>query len=348
MHILITGGAGFIGSNLTEYHLAQGHKVHAIDDLSTGNLDNLTPFLSNPDFRFGQDDILTWSGLEKAVTWADRIYHLAAVVGVFRVLENPVKVLAINIAATERVLRMAHAGNWSPQILLASSSEVYGNGLQHPRPTVPSGLGHTVEEEQPEQLVEDFSEDMEPMVGSSAVSRWNYATSKLAAEAMGLSYARKFGSHLVAARLFNTIGPRQRGRYGMVVPRFVHQATSGQPITVYGDGRQMRSFCDVRDTVAALDLLLNNPASGGEIVNVGNNREISILELAELVRALAGSSSKIDFIPHDEAYSEKFVETQRRKPNLEKFFRLTGYHHQWSLEATISDLIARQKKIITG
>lgn len=344
MHILITGGAGFIGSNLTEYHLAQGHKVHVVDDLSTGSADNLTTFLSNPDFRFGQDDILTWNGLEKAVTWADRIYHLAAVVGVFRVLENPVKVLATNIAATERILRMAHAGNWRPQILLASSSEVYGNGLQSPRLAVPSGLAHHPGDEEPrQQLVEEFCEDMEPMVGSSAVSRWNYATSKLAAEAMGLSYARKFDSFLVVARLFNTIGPRQTGRYGMVVPRFVKQATSGQPITVFGNGRQMRSFCDVRDTIAALDLLLNNPASCGQIVNVGNNREISILELAELIRSLAGSSSPIEFIPHDEAYSEKFVETQRRKPNLEKFFRLTGYRHQWSLEATISDLIARQR-----
>lgn len=342
MHILITGGAGFIGSNLAEYHLAKGHKVHVIDDLSTGSIDNLKPFLSNPDFRFSQDDILVWSGLEKAVTWADRIYHMAAVVGVFRVLEDPVKVMAINIAATERILRMAHAGNWSPQILIASSSEIYGHGRHCRRVGVSSGLENKAAEELRMYQVEEFREDMEPMVGSSAVSRWNYAISKLADEAMGLSYARKFGSFVVVARLFNTIGPRQLGRYGMVVPRFIKQA-AGQPLTVFGDGRQMRSFCDVRDMVAGLDLLLNNPESSGQIVNVGNDREISILELAELVRSLANSSSEIKFIPYEEAYAEKFEETFRRKPNLEKFLRLTGYRHQWTLEATISDLIARQR-----
>lgn len=342
MHILITGGAGFIGSNLTEYHLAKGDKVHVIDDLSTGSLDNLTPFLHNPDFRFSQDDILIWNGLERAVTWADRIYHMAAVVGVFRVLEDPVRVMAINIAATERILRMAHAGNWNPQILIASSSEVYGHGRQCRRVSAPPGLETNTDAELRLYQVEEFREDMEPMVGSSAVSRWNYAISKLADEALGLSYARKYGSFLVVARLFNTIGPRQRGRYGMVVPRFIEQA-EGQSITVFGDGRQRRCFCDVRDTIAGLDLLLNNPASSGQIVNVGNNREISILELAELVRSLADSRSLIKFIPYEEAYTEKFDETFRRKPNLEKFFRLTGYQHQWTLEATIRDLIARQR-----
>jgi len=336
MHILITGGAGFIGSNLAEYHLAQGHKIHVVDDLSTGCLENIAAFQDNPDFRFDHDDILTWNGLEKAVTWADRIYHMAAVVGVFRVLEDPVRVLAINSASTERMLRMAHAGRWSPQILIASSSEVYGHGI--PGDTEDSGI-----EDPSLYQIDGFREDLEPMVGSSAISRWNYPISKLASEAMGLSYARKFGSFVVVARIFNTIGPRQMGRYGMVVPRFVGQALAGQPITVFGDGRQMRSFCDVRDTIASLDLLLRNPESSGQIVNVGNNREISILELAEIVRTLAKSSSVIDFLSHEEAYREKFEETYRRKPSLEKFFRLTGYRHQWTLEDTIRDLVAREK-----
>lgn len=343
MHILITGGAGFIGSNLAEYHLAKGDKVHVVDDLSTGSLDNLTSFQDNPDFRFSQADILVWNGLEKAVTWADRIYHMAAVVGVFRVLEDPVRVMAINIAATERILRLAHAGNWNPQILIASSSEVYGHGRHCRRGGATDGLGENATEKLRLLQIEEFREDMEPMVGSSAVSRWNYAISKLADEALGLSYARKFGSFLVVARLFNTIGPRQRGRYGMVVPRFIKQATTSEPITVFGDGRQMRSFCDVRDTVASLDLLLNNPASSGQIVNVGNDREISILELAEMVNSQTDRGSLLKFIPYEEAYVEKFEETYRRKPNLEKFFRLTGFRHQWTLEATISDLIVRQR-----
>ena len=293
MHILITGGAGFIGSNLAEHHLAQGHKVHVVDDLSTGCLENIATYRDNPDFRFDHDDILTWDGLEKAVTWADRIYHMAAVVGVFRVLEDPVRVLAINSASTERVLRMVKASSWSPQILIASSSEVYGHGLPGRRGEAGSEAAENGSEDPRQYQFEGFREDLDPMVGSSAVSRWNYPISKLTSEAMGLSYARKFGCCVVIARIFNTIGPRQMGRYGMVVPRFVGQAVSGQPITVFGDGRQMRSFCDVRDTVAALDLLLRNPESRGQIVNVGNNREISILELAQMVRSLAGSSSEI-------------------------------------------------------
>ncbi len=343
MHILITGGAGFIGSNLAEYHLAQGHKIHVVDDLSTGCLENIASFQGNPDFRFDNDDILTWDGLEKAVTWADRIYHMAAVVGVFRVLEDPVRVLAINSASTERMLRMAHAGRWSPQILIASSSEVYGHGLPGRQVCTPKDCEDSGIEDRRQYQVGEFREDLEPMVGSSAVSRWNYPISKLVSEAMGLSYARKFGSFVVVARLFNTIGPRQRGRYGMVVPRFVGQAVAGQPLTIFGDGRQMRSFCDVRDTVTALDLLLKNPESSGQIVNVGNNREISILELAQMVRAQANSSSVIDYVSYEEAYREKFEETYRRKPYLEKLFQLTGYRHQWTLEDTIRDLISREK-----
>jgi UDP-glucose 4-epimerase len=347
MHVLITGGAGFIGSNLAEYHLAQGHKVHVVDDLSTGRLENIAPFQDNPAFRFDHHDILTWDGLEKVVTWADRIYHLAAVVGVFRVLEDPVRVLAINIASTERLLRMAHSGRWSPQILIASSSEVYGHGHPDHKSSAPEGAGDSSSEDHRRPEVDDFREDLQPKVGSSAVSRWNYPISKLASESLGLSFARKFGSFVVVARFFNTIGPRQRGRYGMVVPRFVAQAVAGEPITVFGDGRQMRSFCDVRDTVASLDLLFKNPESSGQIVNVGNKQEISIIELAQLVRAQANSASPINFVSHEEAYREKFEETYRRIPDLEKFYRLTGYRHQWTLEDTIRDLVSRQKSSLT-
>jgi UDP-glucose 4-epimerase len=343
MHILITGGAGFIGSNLVEYHLAQGHKIHVIDDLSTGAIENITPFMENPDFHFDHDDILTWDGLKTTINWADRIYHLAAIVGVFKVLEDPVRVMSVNIAATERILRMAHSNSWRPQILLASTSEIYGHGIQRHEIYGPEDSNDLIVESHGNDLIEEFREDMEPMVGSSAISRWNYSISKLADEALGMSYARKYGSPIVIARFFNTTGPNQRGRYGMVVPRFINQAVSGEPITVFGDGKQMRSFCDVRDTVTILDSLMNNPESFGQIVNVGGNLEISMIELAELVRSLADTGSNIEFIPYEEAYKEKFQETFRRKPNLEKLLRLINYRHQWSLEETIQDLISRKK-----
>lgn len=343
MHILITGGAGFIGSNLTEYHLAQGHQVHVIDDLSTGALENISSFMTNPKFHFDQDDMLSWDGLEKAVNWADRIYHLAAVVGVFRVLEDPVKVMAINIAATERLLRLAHLSSWRPQILIASTSEVYGHGLQCQRACALDKSNLRDIEARSKFMVKEFREDMEPMVGSSAVSRWNYAISKLADEALGISYAREYGSPITVGRFFNTIGPRQRGRYGMVVPRFIDQARSGKPITVFGDGTQMRSFCDVRDNITILDQLMNNEKSHGQIVNVGNNREISIIALAELVKALAGSSSVIDFIPYEKAYKEEFQETLCRKPCLDKLYSLIDYRPKWTLEDTIKDLLVKKQ-----
>ncbi len=344
MHILITGGAGFIGSNLAEYHLSQGHLVHVVDDLSTGVFENIEPLMDNPGFHFYQEDILTWEGLETSINWAERIYHLAAVVGVLKVLDDPVRVMTVNVGATQRILELAHAGNWRPQILLASTSEVYGHGLQCRRNCLPEGADFSGIEDRRHYRVEEFREDMDPMVGSSAVSRWNYSISKLADEALGLSYARQYGSPIVVARFFNTIGPRQRGRYGMVVPRFINRAVSGKPIIVVGDGKQMRSFCDVRDTVAALNLLMNNPASYGQIVNVGSNREITILELADLIRSVANSSSVIDFISSEEAYKENFEEIFRRKPNLDRFFSLTDYQHKWSLEDTIQDLIASKVK----
>ncbi len=343
MHILITGGAGFIGSNLVKYHLAQGHRIHVVDDLSTGNIENIESFMTNPDFQFDHNDILTWDGLETAINWADRIYHLAAVAGAFKIQEDPVRVMTVNIAASERVLKMAHADSWRPQLLLASTSEVYGHGLQCRRICLPEGTDLSGIEDRRQYRVKEFHEDMEPMVGTSAVSRWNYSISKLANEALGLSYARQYGSPIVIARLFNTIGPRQLSRYGKVVPRFINQAISGEPITVFGDGNQMRSFCDVRDTVAALDRLMVNSESHGQIVNVGNNREITILELADMIRSLANSSSVIDFISREEAYQEEFEETYRRKPNLDKFFRLTNYKHKWTLEETLQDLITGRK-----
>lgn len=321
MHVLVTGGAGFIGSHVVEYHLARGDRVHVVDDLSTGRLDNLRPFLDRPDFHFDQADILTWPQLSRVAAWADRVVHLAAVVGMLRVLAEPIRVLAINIAATERLLRAVDEGGWRPQVLVASSSEVYGPRAQ--------GV---------------LQEEADLGLPSGAVVRWNYAVSKLADEALALSYARTRRIPITVARFFNTIGPRQRGRYGMVVPRFVAQAVAGEPITIYGDGHQSRSFCDVRDTVALLDELAGNPRSAGQIVNVGHDREISIAELARKVKERAGSDSEIVHIPYEQAYGDEFEEVPCRRPELRRLRRLTRHRHCFELEDTLDDLIARTRQ----
>lgn len=320
MHVLVTGGAGFIGSHLVDLHMARGDAVHVLDNLSTGNLANIDNYSGQPRFKFDEADILTWSGLEKAAAWADRIYHMAAVVGVFRVLEDPVKVLATNIAGTERLLRFASAGHWKPQIIIASSSEVYG----------PNGADWLLE-------------DAMLYVNSGAKSRWNYAVSKLTDEAQGLSYARQYGMPICIVRLFNTIGVRQTGRYGMVVPRFIDQALSGGPITIYGDGSQTRSFCNVRDTAAALDVLAGTPAAAGEIVNVGNDRELSMSALADLVCERAKQQVEKKYLSYVEAYGQQYDDILRRRPSLVKLQRLTGFRHQWSLEETLDELIARHQ-----
>lgn len=327
MHVLVTGGAGFIGSQIVEFHLSRGDKVHVVDDLSTGSMDNLKPFLSNPNFHFDEADILAWPDLNISVAWADRIYHMAAIVGMFHVLENSAKLLEINIAATERLFKAARESNWQCTILLASTSEVYGNGL-------------------PDRPDAEFAETDLAVVGENSHLRWNYSISKLVDEAYALSYAKCFGVPIITVRLFNTIGPRQTGKYGMVVPRFIRQAVFGEPITVFGDGSQKRSFCDVRDTVAMLNRLAENEKSIGEIVNVGNNHEISILELARMVKRLANSNSEIKIIPYEEAYGTVFEDIMHRRPCIKKITALTGIQCQWTLENTILELIEQIRQDI--
>jgi len=325
MHVLITGGAGFIGSHLVDLHLARGDQVRVVDDLSTGGRANLAAHDDNPHFRFDEADVLTWNRLEHVVGWADRIYHLAAVVGVYRVIAEPTKVLATNIAGCERLLRAAHAGGWKPQVVLASSSEVYGHNDE-----------------------DILREEQDLVVSTRAGTRWGYSVSKIADEALGLSYAQRFGIPAVIARFFNTIGPRQVGRYGMVVPRFVAQAVRNEPITVFGGGTQTRSFCDVRDTVRALDALATCAPGETLISNVGNDREISILELAELVIARAGSLSRIKHVPLREAYGEDFEDIRRRRPNLERLRGMTNFTHAFTLEQTIDDLVAAERQRLRG
>lgn len=320
MHVLITGGAGFIGSHLAEHHLANGDQVYVVDNLSTGSLANLDPFRGNPAFRFAEADILDWSGLDQAVAWADRIYHMAAVVGVKKVLEDPVAVMATNMSGTERLLRAVHEGGWNPQVIIASTSEVYGFNAK------PS-----------------FAETDQVVLPSAGRLRWAYAVTKLADEFLAFSYARKYGLNIVIVRLFNTIGPNQVGHYGMVVPSFVRQAVRNLPLTVYGEGTQTRSFCDVRDTVVALDLLAGCPEAWGEVVNVGNDQEISIRGLAELIVQRARSTSPLHFLSYKDAYGEEFEDVSHRRPELNKLRALTGFVPQWDLGSTLDDLIARQR-----
>lgn len=321
MHVLITGGAGFIGSHLVDHHLAKGDLVHVVDNLSTGSRDNLAPHLDSPDFRFSEADIVTWPELSEAVGWADRVYHMAAVVGVFRVLEQPIGVMATNIAGCERLLRAVDRCGWKPQVLVASSSEVYG-----PR-TDPR-----------------LSEDMDLIIQPEAPPRWNYAISKLADEAFALSYARVKEIPVTVVRLFNTVGPRQTGRYGMVVPRFVSQAVSGQPLTVFGDGEQSRAFTDVRDTVVMLDQLAGQANTQGLIVNVGGEHELSMNALADRVIERAGSSSGIERLPYEVAYGQEYVDIPHRCPDVTRLHGLIDYRPQWTLDATLDDLIARVRQ----
>ncbi len=320
MHVLITGGAGFIGSHLAEHHLTQGDQVYVVDNLSTGSLGNIEPFRAHPNFRFAEADILHWGDLGRAVAWADRIYHMAAVVGVKKVLEDPVAVMATNMNGTEKILRAIHSGGWNPEVIIASTSEVYGFNAKGA-----------------------FAETDDIVLPSGGRLRWTYAVTKLADEFLAFSYARKYRLHVVVVRLFNTIGPNQVGHYGMVVPRFVQHAVNNEPLTVYGSGEQTRSFCDVRDTVVALDGLAGCPAAWGEVVNVGNAQEISIRGLAELAIQRAHSSSPIRFISYKEAYGEEFDDVTHRRPVLDKLKALTGFAPEWTLTDTLDDLIERER-----
>jgi UDP-glucose 4-epimerase len=321
MHVLVTGGAGFIGSHLVELLLRKGCSVCAVDNLSTGQITNIANVLDHPRFQFEEADIVTWDGLWSAARSADRIYHLAAVVGVRRVLESPVRVLATNIAGTERVLRAVAASGRRPRVMVASTSEVYG--------FAPNG----------ERLRE--SDNLVYKAGS--LTRWSYAVSKLAAEHLVHAYAREHHLPMTAMRFFNVIGPRQRGTYGMVVPNFVRQAVRELPITVYGDGCQTRSFCDVRDMVRMMDELADAEAALGQIVNIGNDREISINDLAKLVRQRADSASDIRHLSHLEGYGEDFDDVKRRRPDLMLLKTMIDFAPRWTLAETIDELVNHER-----
>lgn len=312
MRILITGGAGFIGSHLAAYHLQKGDAVWIVDNLSTGRRENIEPLLSHPDFRFDSQDLFSWPSLSEAALWAEAIYHLAAIVGQEVVIRHPVSVLASNILGCERVLKTVSAHNPSCKVLIASSSEVYGSS------------GDST-----------FREDAPLMFPSGGYTHVNYPLSKLVDETLALSYAAEEGLSCVIARLFNTTGPNQTGRYGMVVPRFISQALKGMPIQVFGDGNQTRSFCDIRDMMTQLELLIHDKEATSEIFNVGNDREISINDLAKLVKERCQSQSSIVHVSYEQAYGMPFQDVVRRRPDLTKIRTCYGFKPKWTLEQTI-------------
>ncbi len=318
-HALITGGAGFIGSHLTEYLLAAGHSVTIIDNLTTGRIENLSLIEQHPRLRIAIEDIRNIHVMDRLVSECDVIYHLAAAVGVQRIISEPIETIETNIGGSEVVLKTAR--RYRKKVMIASTSEVYGKGVRIP-----------------------FSEEDDSVMGPTIRSRWSYAASKAIDEFLALAYHKQVGLPVVVFRLFNTVGPRQSGQYGMVLPRFVRWALRGEPIHVYGDGQQQRCFCNVSNVVDAIAKLAENKDAHGEVVNIGSSEEISILELAERVRDRADSTSEIKLIPYDEAYEAGFEDFRRRIPNLEKIKRLVGWEPTTSLDDTIDQIIEYERR----
>lgn len=324
---LITGGAGFIGSHLAEALLGRGYCVTIIDDLSTGQFENIEHLVSNANFRFAIDSVTNAVVLDRLVSECDVIFHLAAAVGVELIISSPVRVIETNIMGTEMVLRTAN--RYRRKVLIASTSEVYGKSEQIP-----------------------FREDSDSVMGATSISRWSYAASKAVDEFLALAYHKEKGLPVVVFRLFNTVGPRQTGRYGMVIPRFVGRALAGEALAVYGDGQQSRCFCDVQDAVRAIIGLSESDEAVGEIFNIGTNNEISIYDLARRViahveerngsRENSGGrkdSARIVFVPYSEAYGEGFEDMRRRVPDLGKIERVIGWKPELGLDETLERVI---------
>jgi UDP-glucose 4-epimerase len=323
MKVLITGGCGFIGSNMVEFHLNQGDEVHAVDNLSSGSLGNIAVFTSNPKFQYSESDILTWSGLAEAVSWADRVYNFAAVVGVFKAIADPMGTMTTGILGCHHLLQTIADSKKKPTVVLASSSAVYGDNS-----------------------MELLSEEGELASFPPSHPLAAYGASKLCDEILGNAYYNSAHIPIVIPRMFNTIGPRQISQYGMVVPRFVQQAINDKPLTIFGDGTQTRSFCDVRDTVVMLSMLADCPKAMGQIVNVGLDVSITINKLAELVEECFGKPIQKTFVPYSKAYGKEFAhftDVKQRRPDLSKLRNLINFKHKWSIKETIMDLIQHYK-----
>ena len=319
MKVLVTGGAGFIGSHLCEALLAADNQVWVIDDLSTGRIGNIRHLEGEDGFRFVSDTIMNKAMLEEAVQWSDQVYHLAAAVGVRLIVEEPIRTIETNIFGTDLVLKMTNRHR--KKTFIASTSEVYGKQAQ-----------------------DALQEDDNMVYGPTIKSRWSYACSKAVDEFLALAYYKKSGLPVVIGRLFNTVGPRQTGQYGMVLPTFVRQALAGEPITVYGDGSQARSFCYVSDVVGAMTALMEHPEAAGEIFNIGNDEEVRIRNLAELVKKKTNSVSEVVLVPYDVAYEPGFEDMQRRCPSLKKIQKLIGYKPRVDLDGILDRVISHMRE----
>jgi len=320
MRALLTGGAGFVGSHLAEVLLDEGHTVEVLDDLSTGSLSNIAHLKDRPGFGYTIDTVMNESIVGALADRSDIIFHLAAAVGVKLIVEDPVGTIETNVHGTEVVLKQARRGG--QRVIVFSTSEVYGKSTAVP-----------------------FSETADLVMGPTTKHRWAYACSKAMDEFLALAYFKEYKLPVVIVRLFNTVGPRQTGRYGMVIPTFVGQALAGEPITVFGDGRQARAFTYVGDVVSGLVKLAASPAAAGEVFNIGNHEEISMMALAEKIKAMTGSSSPIVLIPYDEAYEAGFEDMPRRVPDLRKIQAAVGYEPTVGLDEILARVIAHEQTL---
>ena len=317
MRVLITGGAGFIGSHLSDAYIKRDDEVYVIDDLSTGSIENIQHLKSHPRFHYTIDSVHNHPVTAELIDQCDVIFHLAAAVGVKLIVESPVRTIETNVRGTEVVLSVANKKK--KKVLVASTSEVYGLSSDVP-----------------------FREDGNLVMGATTKGRWSYACSKAIDEFLALAYWREKKLPTIVVRLFNTVGPRQTGQYGMVIPTFVKQALAGRPITVYGDGTQSRCFGYVGDVVGALMKLMDSSEAVGQVFNIGSNEEISIRALAERVKEITQSDSEIVYVPYDQAYEEGFEDMPRRIPDISKVSELVGFHPEMSLDGILESVIDYQ------
>jgi len=319
MKILITGGAGFIGSHLADKLIAAGNKVSVIDNLSTGEFVNIRHLINKPNFSYVINSILNRDILEKMISETDQIYHMAAAVGVKYIIDNPLLSLRTNIVGTENVLEFAN--KYKKKVLVASTSEIYGKSNNIP-----------------------FSEEDDRLLGSTHISRWSYSSAKAIDEFLSLAYHREKKLPVVIVRCFNTVGPRQTGQYGMVIPKFVKNALLNHPLTVFGDGKQSRCFADVEDVTDGIIKLMNTKKAEGEILNIGNESEISIEELAKKIKKITNSKSKIEYINYEDAYEEGFEDMRQRKPDLTKIKKFIDYQPRYNLDKILERIIDHFEK----